>query len=196
MFAIDARWLARGIALAISLATSQAGACVLHTMTLDGFETAHPAAIQVSLATRKAIDDKRISDIPRETRESRLSALADIERTFHAFGLTAMHQGSSSTPVFSIYLTESDHWIAFTPAESGWAVQLHRSGQEESAVVIVVSDTAMKGLLLNQLSFRDAHKLGMLMLTGGEVDRYRVSTAIQDALARFHATRIQSAGLD
>jgi len=71
--------------------------------------TAHPANIQVSLATRQAIDDKRIIDIPREIRESRYGALADIEKNFHAFGMTATHQDSSSTPVFSIYLTESDH---------------------------------------------------------------------------------------
>jgi len=196
VFAINANWLTRGIALAIFLATAQAGACVLHTMTLDGFATAHPASIQVSLATRQAIDDKRITDIPRGTRESRLSALADIEKNFHAFGLTAMHQDSSSTPVFSIYLTESDHWTGFTPTESGWTVQLHKTGEEESAVVIVISDTAMNGLLLNQLSIEDAQELGVLVLIGDETNRYRVLTAVQEALARYNTIRVQTASLE
>lgn len=140
MFASDTKSLARGIALAISLATAQAGACVLHTMTLNGLETAHPASIQVSLATRQAIDNKRISDIPRGTRESRLSALANIEETFHAFGLVAQNLETATAPVFSIYLTESDHWARFVPAELGWTLQMHRT----NAGIIVRSSSSSR----------------------------------------------------
>ena len=95
--------------------------------------------------------------------------------------------------MFSIYLTESDHWTGFTPTEAGWTVQLHKTGEEESAVVTVVSDTAMMGLLLNQLSIEDAQELGMLVLIGDETNRDRVLAAVQEAMVRFHTIRIQSA---
>ena len=51
----------------------------------------------------------------------------------------------------------------------------------------------MNGLLLNQLSVKDAQKLGVLILTGDEMNIYHVLTAVQNALARFHTIRIQSA---
>ncbi len=195
MSAIDAKGLARGIALVISLATAQAGACELHTMTLNGFETAHPASITVSLATRQAIDNKRIRDIPRGTRESRLSALANIEEKFHAFGLVTQNLETARAPVFSIYLTESDHWARFVPAELGWTLQMHRTNADNSAVIIIVSDTAMKGLLLNQLSIKDAQELGVLVPVGSEANRFRVLAVVQDFLRRFHDRRIQNASL-
>jgi hypothetical protein len=194
--AISTRRLARGIALVISLATVQAGACELHTMTLNGLETAHPVSVPVSLATRHAIDNKRISDISRGTRDSKLAALANIEETFHAFDRVVKQQKPLAAPVFSIYLTESGHWAQFVPTELGWTTRLHMPDSDQSAVVVVVSDTAMKSLLSGELMVKDAYQLGLLVPVGDEVNRNRVLAVVQDLLVNFHESRIQKASLN
>jgi len=190
MSASSTRWLARGMALVISLATAPAGACELHTMTLNGFETAHPVSVPVSLATRQAIDNKQISDIPRGTREKKLSALADIEKTLLAFGMVVRNQKAQSPTGFSVYLTESDHWLRFLPTELGWNMQLHKADAERNSVVFIVSDTAMKGLLSNELSVRDAEELGVLVPVGGGASKLHILTLMQDLLTKFHSSHM------
>ena len=196
MFAESTRWLARGVALVILLATTPTDACELHTMTLNGLGTAHPASVPVSLATRQAIDDKRISDISRGTRDSKLAALESIEDTFHAFDRAVQQQAPLAAPVFSIYLTESDHWAQFAPTESGWATRLHMPDSDRSTVIVVVSDTAMKYLLSGELTVKDAHGLGVLVPVGEEKNGIRILTVVQELLINFYESKIQQVSLN
>ncbi len=176
------KWLAGGIAIAISLAAVQADACKLHTMTLNGLQTGHPASVSVSLATRRAVDNDQITELPRATRQSRLDALADIEAALLSAVATLRHPGSAQAPIFSLYLTESGHWIRFIPNASGWTPQHHQAGAEGSEVVVIVSDTAMHGLLLHELTVADAQALGVLVATGDQPGKELALTAIEEWL--------------
>ena len=150
----------------------------------------------VSLATRQAIDDKRISDISRGTRDSKLAALASIEETFHAFDRAVQQQAPLAAPVFSIYLTESGHWAQFAPTESGWTTRLHMPDSDQSTVIVVVSDTAMKYLLSGELTVKDAHRLGVLVPVGDEPNGNHILTVMQELLVSFYGSEIQKASLN
>jgi hypothetical protein len=67
---------------------------------------------------------------------------------------------------------------------------------DQSAVVVVVSDTAMKSLLSGELMVKDAYQLGLLVPVGDEVNRNRVLAVVQDLLVNFHESRIQKASLN
>jgi hypothetical protein len=182
MTGIQGKWLAGGIAIAISLAAFHADACKLHTMTLNGLQTGHPASVSVSLATRRAVDNGQISGLPRATRQQRLDAIADVEAVFLSAVVSLRHSGFLQAPVFSLYLTESAHWIRFIPNASGWTVHLHQADAAGSEIVFIVSDTAMRGLLIDELTIADAQALGVLVATGDPPGRELALASIAEWL--------------
>ena len=179
------KWLARGIAIAISLAAVQANACKLHTMTLNGLQTDHPASVSVSLATRLALDNGQLTELPQATRESKLNALADVEAAVLSAVSSLSHAGSAHAPVFSLYLTESAHWIRFIPNASGWTPRYHQMSAEDGELVIVVSDTAMWGLLIDELTVADAQALGVMVTSGDHPGKELALSAIRASLDGF-----------
>jgi len=125
-----------------------------------GLQTAHPASVTVSVATRKAIDANSIRDIPRHSKQAKLEALRQIDRRFHELTEVAKHLASQESLVFSVYLTESNHWTRFSYAHNHWVVEVHQPPVSPSEVVVVLSDTALLNLLDKALKMRDAQALG------------------------------------
>ena len=74
-------------------------------------------------------------------------------------------------------------------------MRLDEAGAERSSVVIVVSDTAMKGLLSSELTVKDAQELGVLVPVGGEASSRRVLAVVQNFLFKFRSSRMQKARL-
>ena len=172
---IQARKLVMGVALATSVASFPVIACMVHIATIPGgLKTAHPSSVTVSVATRNAINANSIKDIPRHSKQAKLEALQQIEQRFHALTEVAKHMMSQESLVFSVYLTESNHWTRFIYTDNHWVVNVHQPSVDPHEVVMVFSDTALMGLLDKSLKLRDAQVLGVLVLSGNADEQTQV----------------------
>ncbi len=92
---IQPRKLAMGVALATSIASLPVGACMLPIPTIpDGLQTAHPASVSVSVATRHAVDTKSIKDIPCDLlfhNNNQVGSMIDLINSFCGTNINAMH---------------------------------------------------------------------------------------------------------
>lgn len=188
MMMIQARKLAMGVALATSVASFPVGACMLNIPTIPGgLQTAHPASVAVSVATRQAIDAHSIKDIPRLSKQAKLEALQRIEQRFHELTEVAEHLASQEPLVFSVYLTESNHWTRFNYADNHWVVDAHQPSADPREVVMVLSDTALMNLLDKSLKLREAQALGVLVLSGDADEQQQVTQIFDRFLAAYTA---------
>lgn len=170
---IQARKLLMAAALAATVATP-VSACMLHTPSISGLQIAHPASVSVSVATRHAVDAKAIKDIPRLSQQAKFEALRKIEDHFHQMTEVAQHLAPQEPLVFSVYLTESNHWSRFSYTDNSWAVDPHQPAEDQHEVVMVLSDTALMSLLDKSLQLQDAQALGVLALSGDSETQRRV----------------------
>lgn len=183
---IQVRELVIGVALATSVASFSASACMVHIATIPGgLQTAHPASVTVSVATRKAIDANSIRDIPRHSKQAKLEALRQIDRRFHELTEVAKRLASQDSLVFSVYLTESNHWTRFSHAHNHWVVEVHQPPVIPSEVVVVLSDTALLNLLDKALKMRDAQALGVLALSGNAGEQQLVIRVFDRFLSAY-----------
>lgn len=181
------RKLATGVVLATAVASFSAGACSVHMADVAGLRAAHPASIGVSVATRRAIDEKRIRDIPRGNLKEKFAALEKIEARFHEFSELLEGPALAQPLVFSLYLTESNHWSRFRYSNGQWNVKLHQTPPEEPSVVMVLSDTALMNLLDRKLSVDSALELGVLHIAGKPQEISRLARILGQLLDEFIA---------
>ena len=172
------------VALFSLLGTSLASACALHTSSITGLKVSHTATITVSVATRNAIDSGTVSSLGTPGTEDKDRILAQIENSFHAFGEIAEQQQVLGEN-FTVYLTESRLWTRFTGSETGWLVEHHRVGPENGDTILVLSDTALKGLFDNTLSVDNAKKLQLLVADGTKEANKNALQSFQQILSTY-----------
>jgi len=188
MMKIQAKKLAMGVALTASVASFSASGCMLHIPTIPGgLNTAHPASVPVSVATRRAVDAKSIKDIPRVSKQAKFEALQTIGKHFHEMTKVAEHPAPPAPLVFLVYLTESNHWSHFSYVNNRWAVDDRRPAEGQHDVVIVLSDTALMSLLDKSLQLPEAQSLGVLVLSGDADAKRQVIQIFDRFLAAYAA---------
>lgn len=175
--------LATGIAITISVASTSALACKIQIPSMPGYmHVSHPASVPVSAATRHAIDENRIADIPRDDKQAKLEALQQIERRFADLTQVAKLPPPHKPLAFSIFLTESGRWERFQWLGRHWTGDAQNLPQTSRETVIVVSDTALMNLMDRSLTLQEAQALGLLAISGSVDDQINATRIFEGFL--------------
>jgi hypothetical protein len=170
-------------------AAGKTTACYVHSGQYQGLKVQHALSVPVSLATRQALVDGELRDIPRATAEQRTAALKQLTAVVGFFGKQAERDvvPAADAPSFAVLLTESGLWTGFTPTSSGkWQVRQHLSDPGQDDVVIVLSDPTMAALLQGRLTVAQAAERGLLeSAASGSSGVKRSEAAFSQLVDRF-----------
>ena len=94
-----------------------------------------------------------------------MAALDKIEGRLVRILLPQNLYNNKTNVSFSLFLTESNHWVNFVEKNGKLRIKIHQSSLEQFPTVIVMSDTALKNILDQRLKVIKALKLGVLQVS-------------------------------
>jgi len=159
------RHLGGAVLAALLLSGAQANACAFHGATIQGIFAAHPASLNVALATRNAIDAGLMPDFPKEA-DQRRAQLFMIQLAASQLVRKADHARAEG-PEFSVLLVESGLWLRFNGVSGAI---FHADPAPVDATTIVLADASFAALLASKVSPEQLIAAGALVAHGDTGD--------------------------
>jgi len=167
----------------VSIATTAFAAIVLgyshpaHTCGLEavvngGFSISYPGSIDVAVAVSSArssglLPPASAAKIPNEVRLQGM--LADLRRLQTRLNKARDQIPNDSAAPFSLVLVGPGLWSHFHMTAGGVLANYHTSGPLTGKVVVLTHATALRAMLVGNLSIEQATELGLIAYSGVDI---------------------------
>lgn len=173
------RWLVTVFLLVlVQGALSPVQACGLEPTFKGGLTVSYPGALDVAVAVAHSRRSGLLPPADPDAVSSEVllqQMLADLRRLESRLDASLARNEENGVRAFSLVLVGPGLWSHYHPAPDGIRAEYHVNGPLAGQTVVLTHHSALRALLIGNMTTEQATRLGLLAFSGGQMESVRAA---------------------